>query len=343
MSNPEEKNSFSKSWIVFWSLTRRHLKVFFKNYLTVIFTLMVPICIFLVYILFLRNMETSAINDALKAEGIILDTSVTSDKDFLHHVYGVADCWIISGTLALSCITVSLNTNYIVVRDKESGINRDFLSSPIDPRVLAASYFVFNVIVTFLINFVVYLICLIYLLCYGFYPLPAGDFFAIIGVLILSVISASLFTFFILSFVKTESVMSPLIAIFSAAGGFLIGAYLPASMMPESINRLTTFFPGTYSAALLRNFFLRHPLDMLTNDPHVLGHEEFITSLRSEFSLDIKFFDLNVPVPAMFLVIVIFIAIFAILNLIFASRNVVHVGSLTNKKKKAKTNETEKN
>jgi multidrug/hemolysin transport system permease protein len=336
MNNVKEQNTFSKNAFVFWSLTRRHLKVFFKNYLTVIFTLMVPLCILLVYIVFLRQMEVKELWKALASKGVTLGTGKDAEI-FKRHVEGIADCWMISGTLALSCITVSLNANYIVVRDKESGIARDMISSPISPNIITSSYFVFNAIVTFLINFIVYIICIICLFIYGAYMITFVEFLAILGVLLLSVISASLITFFCLSFIKTESVMSPVIAIFCAAGGFLIGSYLPPNMLPDVINNITLFFPGTYSSSLLRNFFLHTPLEKLMSDIQVMypGKDKVIESyINDAFPQTLDFFGSEVQTGTMALVIFAFIGIFAVLNLLFSGNNILNLSIKKNKAQK---------
>ncbi len=120
----------------------------------------------------------------------------------------------------------------------------------------------------------------------------------------------------------------------SAAVGFLIGAYLPNSMMPEGVQMLTTFFPGTYSAGLFRNYFMTHPIERLLQDPRVSGNTDFINALTSQFSLNINFFGNDVPPSIMALVIFAFSGIFLILNLAFASRNFIKVGH--NSKKKGK-------
>ena len=41
---------------VFFQLTRRHLLVFFKNKIRLMYTLLVPVIIFAVYIFFLRQL-----------------------------------------------------------------------------------------------------------------------------------------------------------------------------------------------------------------------------------------------------------------------------------------------
>lgn len=328
------KQVLPNQWGVFCSLTKRHLMVFFKNIPTVLFTLMVPLAVLAVYALFLRPMETDQIKSILNQYHISYSETDPEGLAFLRKIYGIADCWMISGVMAVSCITVSLNTNYILVRDKESGMTRDIISSPIDHRTITLSYFSFNAIVTFLINLIVYLICLLWLACYNAYMISLTDFFAIIGVLILSTISASLLTFFVCSFINTESVLSPVVAIMSAAVGFLIGAYLPNSMMPEGVQMLTTFFPGTYSAGLFRNYFMTHPIERLLQDPRVSGNTDFINALTSQFSLNINFFGNDVPPSIMALVIFAFSGIFLILNLAFASRNFIKVGHNSKKKRK---------
>ena len=123
MNNRHEK-SLPHQGYVFYSLTKRHLMVFFKNIPTVIFTLMVPLAIFGVYVVFLRQLETSTIKEALDSLIVKYNSSLGDSanalayQEILKKIYGIADCWMIAGVLAVSCITVSLNTNYIVVDRK---------------------------------------------------------------------------------------------------------------------------------------------------------------------------------------------------------------------------------
>lgn len=317
-----------------WSLTKRHLLVFLKNVPTVIFTLMVPLTVFAVYIVFLRPMEISGIKETLINNNIIND----ANSDFLHKVYGIADSWMISGVLSVSCITVALNTNYILVRDKERGIAKDFISSPILPSVITLSYLIFNLIVTFVTNLLVYFICLIYLGCYGAYMITAADFFAIIGIILLSTVSACLLTFFICSFISSESLMSSVVAIASAAIGFLIGAYLPSGMTPVYIEYITMFFPGTYSTGLLRNWFMKTPLICLEQSSELSTEtgKKLVEDLKNEFSLNLNFFGHDVTPGIMLLVVFGFIVVFAILCGVFASKNYMNFSKKIRLKKKKK-------
>ena len=98
------------------------------------YTLLVPVIIFAVYIFFLRELELSAVRNTLHDLGIAADASLTK------YLQTLVDSWMLSGIAALSTITVSLQTNTVFVEDKQNGVNRDFVSSPINKNVLIGSY-----------------------------------------------------------------------------------------------------------------------------------------------------------------------------------------------------------
>lgn len=338
MSEKITKEGRPNQFKIFFALTRRNLMVFLKNVPIVFFTLMVPLAVLAVYALFLRPMEISQIKQTLNTYlPSPIDVANEADALLLRKLYGITDCWMMSGILSVSCITVSLNTNYIMVKDKENDVAKDMISSPISSKTIMFSYFAFNIIITFVAIFIVYLLCLLWLFFYKAYMITAIDFFAILGVLLLSIISAALLNFFLASFIKSDSVLSTFVAIVSAAVGFLIGAYLPDSMLPSSIKTLTAFFPGTYSTTLLRNYFMKTPLELVTNDLIKRGiSEKFISEFTQMFGFKINFFGISIEPHMMAIVIVIFISIFLVLNFVFTSKNVLKGFFLNSKNKEAK-------
>ena len=58
----------TRNFHVLMMLTKRHLKMIFANHIRMMYTLMVPIVILVVYILFLRDMEIMAAENALYGE-----------------------------------------------------------------------------------------------------------------------------------------------------------------------------------------------------------------------------------------------------------------------------------
>lgn len=311
----------SNQFSAFMSLTVRHLKVFFKNIPTVIFTMMVPLTIFIVYLLFLRNIQIQEIRGYF--ENFDSLQRVTQQR-----IFALADSWMISGVLGVSCITVSMNCQYIMVKDKENQLNRDMISSPINPNVIMMSYFFFNIIVTFLINLIVFFVSMVVLAVNNAYLISFLDFCALVGIILYSTVVASLFSFLVASFVNTEAVMSPLIATCCAGVGFLIGAYLPYNMMPEYINNLTAFFPGTYSVGLFRHFLMGPQVTQLMQDPALTESQRQIlmSGLTEQFNIfggqgspiyvAVHFFGMNINPGYMNFVLFLFVVILLIADLI---------------------------
>ena len=302
-------------------LTKRHLKVFFNNKMRVFYTLLVPVIIFAVYVLFLRSLELNSIESFIN-EKFVEYPNVIGNEEFIRYITAGVDSWMLSGIVSLSTLTVSLQTNNIFVEDKEDGINRDFRSSPINQNVLIGSYFLYNIIVTFSTCLFVCLLTLIYLAANGEFVLTALDFLSVIGTLLVATICSTLTTIFICLFIKKESTLLSIIAIGATAAGFLIGAYMPISMLPVWVQNLCAFIPGTYTTSIIRNAYsstvfveINETLTGLIGNYTVTT--EFLTDLRYGLGYDITFFGNNVGFNFQLIAVFSFIGIFILLNVFF--------------------------
>ena len=326
-----ETDTKKRYFDIFFELTKRHLLVFFGNKIRVLYTLLVPVIIFVVYIFFLRDMEL------LMVQNTLLQLEIEETPALHTHICTLIDSWMISGIIGLSTITVALQTNTVIVEDKQNGVNRDFVSSPVPKNVLIGSYFFYNFIVTALICFVFFVICLIYLAAMGEWAIGFGDVMLVFSAMLYSSVASTLMTVFICSFVKTEGTMASIVAVFSTAVGFLIGAYMPLGMLPEWVQGICGLIPGTYSCALLRYGFMATPLDQLIT--HVSGLQiensaELISSVAGQFGYDLNFFGTAVNAPYQALALGVFILIFALLNVGFGNKISAVLGMGKKKKKK---------
>ena len=319
---------------IFFQLTRRHLLVFFKNKVRVLYTLLVPVIIFVVYIFFLRGMELDMVERNLPA-GLTLTPTLHK------YIAAVIDSWMLSGITAISVITVSLQTNNVFVQDKENGVNRDFASSPIHRNILIGSYFLFNFIVTMIICLIFLIVCGIYLACMGEFMLTFANVLTILAVLFYTTVAATLLTVFVASFVKKEATMASIEAIFSTAIGFLIGAYMPFGMLPDKmqwVENVCMFIPGTHGCALLRYAFMDTPFKELSAYVGTLGIEgtgELIADVSRNFGYELTFFGVSVSPQWQALANAVFIVIFLALN-IGVAQQIADVLGIGKKKKKKK-------
>lgn len=307
---------------VYFSLVRRHFMTFFKSKISVVFALLVPMITLIIYVIFLRQLQVNAID--MNIEKIIGESVFQETKDRAHLL---ADAWMLSGIVAVSCISVSLNTCTIMVSDKLNGVSKDFISSPISRRSINFSYLMFNILATFLINFIVLFIAYVYLGITGGWQISFTNTILLIPTLLLSVISASLITCFIGSFIRNYNTFNSASVIVSSASGFLIGAYMPVTMLPGVAKKIPPFFPGTYSAGLLRylclqNYyenFQRYLIESGQATPEKI--QQIINDLNGVVSMDVDFFGMKVTPPFMFLAIALFILLFIVLDLIFLDHN----------------------
>lgn len=330
---------------IFFQLTKRHLMVFFKNKVRLMYTLLVPVIIFAVYLLFLRDLELSMVANILSDEAINITAATVGKANFdeLNRLIGtLVDSWMLSGIIGISTVTVALQTNTVIVEDKQNGVNRDFASSPIHRNVLIASYFFYNFLVSALICFVFWIICLIYLACAGEFAIGFGSVMMSLVVMFFATVASTLMTVFICSFVKTEGTMMSIVAIFSTAVGFLIGAYMPLGMLPVWVQWICAFIPGTYACSLLRYAFMAVPMQNLTAfaqgmigevglSPAIL--DELTTQLFANFGYHLNFFGIDVNPQFQSLALTAYILLFLGLN-IGVGKKVSEVLGLGKKKKK---------
>ena len=324
---------------IFMQLTRRHLMVFYKNKVRLMYTLLVPVIIFAVYLLFLRGLELSMVANTLTDYNITrLTVGEEAFSELNRRIGTLVDSWMLSGIIGLSTVTVALQTNTVIVEDKQNGVNRDFASSPIHRNLLIASYFFYNFIVSALICLVFFFICLVYLAAAGEFVLSFGSILLALVVMFFATVASTLMTVFICSFVKSEGTMMSIVAIFSTAVGFLIGAYMPLGMMPVWVQGICTFIPGTYACSLLRYAFLSAPLAGLTEFAGTLNIDEgtmsaMLDALSANFGYDLSFFGVTVNPQFQSLALSVFILIFVALN-IGVGKKVAEVLGIGKKKKK---------
>ncbi len=256
------------------SLVRRGIKIFLTDKATVFFSMLAPLIILMLYLLFLGDIQTNSVKGYM--EGMPIDDSV---------IRATVDSWMLAGVVAVSAITVSFSAMHLNIADRETGVSADMLVSPVKRRILSISYLVYNFIITVIILMVVIVIAFVFLAASGSWYLSAGDAFLIIACSLLSALSASIISTVFAAFIKTQSAHGAIVGILSAAIGFLIGAYMPVSMFPDAIQYIVLFIPGTYSSVILRNLFMNGAIAKIAEVSPLAAE-----GIKEGFSLDMNMF-----------------------------------------------------
>ena len=289
------------------AISRRTLKIFLLDKAAVLFSLLAPLILLLLYTLFLGDVQIAAVKNGLPGGVELSDAAI---KAFI-------DSWVAAGVMSVGCITVSLSANTVMVQDRERGLTRDALASPVGGGVVTLGYFLYNFTVTLFICSVVFAVCLIYLAISGSFFMTAAEAFSAYGVTVLSCLSSTLVNVFISGFFRTNSAFSAFVGIVSAVVGFVIGAYMPVSILPVYVRYITCLFPGSYSAGLFRSFFMRGALGTLAG-----GSGEVYSALASSYAVEFDFFGLSMGSGAMAAVLSGTVVLFLIVNIIYGTVSV---------------------
>lgn len=282
-------------------LTLRNTKLYFKDKMTFLVSLITPLILLVLFIAFLKSTYEDSILSII--QGFDLDQSL---------IDALTGGWLFSSVLATSCITVAFCSGMMVI-DKINRANIDFMVSPVKKSTLQLSYVLANLFSTFIINFVLLIVGLIYLACVGFYITFVDILLIVFGIIITSLFGTILANI-IWTFTHSQGVVSGVCTLVSALYGFICGAYMPISAMGQGMQYFVSLLPGTYATVLFRQGFLNSVLNRMRETLP----QGMINGIASGFDVKMSFFGHDVSTLALILVIsistIVLLGVFLFIN-----------------------------
>lgn len=282
-------------------LTLRNIKLYFKDKMTFLVSLITPLILLVLFIAFLKSTYEDSILSII--QGFDLDQSL---------IDAFTGGWLFSSVLATSCITVAFCSGMMVI-DKINRANIDFMVSPVKKSTLQLSYVLANLFSTFIITFVLLIVGLIYLACVGFYITFVDILLIVFGIIITSLFGTILANI-IWTFTHSQGVVSGVCTLVSALYGFICGAYMPIRTMGQGMQYFVSLLPGTYATVLFRQGFLNSVLNRMRETLP----QEMINGIASGFDVKMSFFGHDVSTLALILVIsistIVLLGVFLFIN-----------------------------
>ena len=272
---------FRQNLNAYLGMTKRNILLFFKDKTTLFFSMLAPLIVFMLYILFLKDTYL----DSLKS-------SLADFKEFIDmkDVDSIANAWLLAGILGTSCITVSLNSLQVMVLDKNNKIDYDYNSSPISNVVVILAYFTGAFINTFLISGGILTIGVIIINSISSLYLSFNTIILLYLVTILGSASATIIMMIVVSFFKRSSALGAFSGIVSAAIGFIIGAYIPLSSLSSEIQGILSLVPGSHIACLYRNLLMNGLMDHINTGLNGIDGGAFNNIINNAFALNLNMF-----------------------------------------------------
>ena len=277
------------------TLIRRNIKLFFRDKGMFFTSLIAPLILLVLYTTFLGNVY----RDSFYA---VLPGNIPIPEKLIN---GLVGGQLVSSLLAVSCVTVSFCSNFLMVQDRANGTIKDLRITPVKQATLAVSYYAATLICTLIISFVAMIAGLIYMAATGWY-LSLADVLLMTADVLLMVLFGTALSSVVNFFLSTQGQISAVGSIISSCYGFISGAYMPISSFSPGLQKVIMFLPGTYGTSLLRN----HAMGGAIQELVAIGiPEPQLQPLKDTLDCSLYFFGQQVSVDIMYLVLTAAIAL----------------------------------
>ncbi len=283
------------------SLSIRNLKLFYRNKSLVFFSFLSVFIILGLYVLFLAEIQINNIEAEIGAvDGI----------DAL--IYA----WMLPGVIAVASLTLSLGNVGQLVDDEDDKTLLDFLVSPMKRSQLILSYLFASIIISTIILLLMFSLSIVIVYLKGGDLLNISQILDALVVIFLLIISSSLTSLLIASFVKSQNTYGVINTLVGTFIGFVTGAYMPMGIMPIFVQNTFNILPVSMGASLLRQIFLRE----IMSDVFMGAPAAYVSEYRYFQGIDLKVFDHLLEPSFMLTMMLVYIVILFVLNLIRFSR-----------------------
>ena len=265
-------------------LIKRNLLLFFKDWQSILFSLLTSIIVLVLYLLFLKGTFVSAIQSAMEQYPGLASMVLQKDIDMF------ANLFLLSGILGSAMISVPFSCITVLVKDRANKVDYDILATPMKRGQIIFAYFVSAVLTSTLLTDIILAVGLIGIRMQGNMYLNISQVVKAFSVVALGSISASAIFMIVVLFFKTVSACEAFFGILSAASGFVIGAYIPISQFSNEVQTVCNLFPASQITIMLRNILLNGLLEHINTSLQGVDQGMFVLSLKEYFSFQAKLF-----------------------------------------------------
>ena len=256
-------------------IIKRNMLVYFKDIHAVIFSLLTSIIVFVLYLLFIKGTFVNSLTDAAKG----LESFITEGD-----IEMFANGFLLTGIMGSALITISYSCASIFVKDRETRVEDDVLTTPIRRAQIAASYYVSSAICAFIMTSIILTAGLMIIKFNGDIYMSVGDIALAYGLVFLGSVSATAFFMVVVTFFRSTSASAAFYGILAAASGFVIGAYIPISEFSVGVKTFCNIFPASHVTVMFRNVMLNGILDHMNGKIGGLDNGAFVDAVKNAFT-----------------------------------------------------------
>lgn len=251
------------------TLIRRNLRIYFRDKTAVFLSLLSPVILLFLYLLFLG---------ALQVNSVAREFPAAAPEE----VSAFVNAWVFAGMVAITPFTTAFAAMGSFVDDKATGRFREFRVSPLKETdliigYLGAGFIVAVLMTTVLLGAGVTVLALVF----GVAFTVTGIAQALALILLLSVAYSAVGAF-ILTFVGSSAGYTAVSTVIGTILGFLAGVYLPIGMLGTAVADGLNLLPFSPGAMLLRGPLVAAPRDVLAAAAGP-GAQQAVDALNAEY------------------------------------------------------------
>lgn len=219
------------------TLTKRNLKIYFANPISVFMSCLGALIAFFLYIIFLQK-------------------KLVNGWEMLAHPNKLLDLWIIAGIVAIAGITTSFQGLNQFVDDRVNRTSDDLRLTDISPLSQSLSYILSASLISFVMQIFVFAIVTIYFSLTDHIKIFVNDLWPSLGIMLLAAVVDTVLNLIIVAFIHKEKTFNIMSSILGALSGFLVASYFPIGLLPKVAQDLVKLTPGSYQAIFMRNLLM---------------------------------------------------------------------------------------
>ena len=224
------------------NLAKRGLKIYFKDFGGVFFSLLGVIVIFCLFVFFIGD-------------------SITNGLEFIDNIDEIMNSWVVAGMLASASITTSMGAYALMVNDRVNKIVKDFNSAPVSKISITGGYLLTGYCISVLMSVVTLFIGELFIVSSGGHWLSLDVVAKVFGIILISSFSSSAIVCFIVSFIRSVSTYTTVSILLGTTIGFLVGAYIPIGNLPDTVQKVIRCCPSAHAASLFRKVIMDIPME----------------------------------------------------------------------------------
>ena len=228
-------------------LLKRNMLLYIRDYVSVFFSVLSMLIVLALMVIFLGNMNSENVVDALAEFGGVRDTAA-DEKNASYLI----QMWTLAGILEVNAVTITLTVMGTMVQDEVKNRLASFYMAPVRRIKIALGYILSSWIVGIVMCVLTFVLGEIYMAVCGHPLLSAADCLKLLGMIVLNTFTYASLSYLLALFIHSESAWSSIFTIIGTLVGFVGAIYLPMSMLPEGVSRVLKCLPVLHGAAMMR-------------------------------------------------------------------------------------------